>query len=192
MATGATEIDKAAPGDAMKAPSFKGRDFAVLFSVCLAQFIVAFSNSSVLMALPTIAREFGLSSGNLEWPIISFNLSFGALLILSGRVADMFGRRRVLVFGLVWLGIWAIVIGFSKTEVLLNVSRAMQGVGAAINVPACIGVLATYFSDQRRRNLALSFFGAMNPLGFIVGSILGGVITKTVSWCEISDRILGD
>lgn len=158
------------------------RALAVLGSICLAQFIIAFNNSSILMALPTIARQLQLPNSSLEWPIISFNLAFGGFLILSGRLADMVGRKRMLLGGLIWFGIWSIVIGFANGEVMLNVSRAMQGLGASVNVPASIGLLATYFKDQRRRNISLSFFGAMNPLGFICGSILGGVITQTVSW----------
>ncbi|KXS15827.1 MFS general substrate transporter [Gonapodya prolifera JEL478] len=158
------------------------RTSLVTASLCVSQFVVTYANSCITAALPTIAVELNISDANIQWPIIAFSIAYGGFLVLFGRIADQFGKKRMQLVGLAWSLIWALVAVFSRNEIMLDIAMAMQGLGAAIGIPAALGIMSVIHTTEQSRNAAISFFGAMNPLGAVSGIILGAVFTQTVGW----------
>ncbi|KAJ3330434.1 hypothetical protein HDU93_000394 [Gonapodya sp. JEL0774] len=163
-------------------PSLVPRDALVVGTICASQFLNAYTTGSVAIALPTLAKQFSIPPSNLEWPNTAMLISFGGLLLLCGRLADIYGRRRMFSLGSLWFAVFSVFIGFSQSEIWLILGLGLLGIGGAMNIPAGMGLLSTYFPDVKKSNVALSFFGAMNPLGAVCGNVIGGVLTEKVSW----------
>ena len=138
--------------------------------------------SIVNVALPAIQRDLGFSPQNLQWIVSAYSLMLGGFLLLGGRAADLFGRRRVFMLGLGLFTIASLVAGLAQTQWVLIAARATQGLGAAIVSPAALSTLTTTFAQGKERNLVLSVWGAISAGGFAVGVLLGGLLTDAVGW----------
>ncbi|RSH91274.1 hypothetical protein EHS25_009573 [Saitozyma podzolica] len=143
----------------------------------------AAGGSTLNIALPTIQTELNIRETDLQWITSAYNLTNGCFLLLSGRVADIYGRKLVFLCGIMWVGIWTLVGSFMHSGVGLIVSRAMAGCGAAMATPSAIGIIAANFRGQAR-STAFAAFAAGAPVGGSVGLVLGGIFVEYVpySW----------
>lgn len=151
-----------------------------LVVIATAQLVL--DDSIVNIALPSIQRELGVSAVHLPWIVNAYILAFGALLLLGGRIGDLWGRRRILQVGISIFIIASLVGGFGQSTVMLIIARAVQGIGAAMTAPNALALIATTFQDRKMRDNALSLYGAMSGLGIVIGLLLGGVLAGTLGW----------
>jgi EmrB/QacA subfamily drug resistance transporter len=158
------------------------RRWLALAVLAVAQFMVFLDETVVNVALPSIKGDLGFSQSSLAWVVNAYILMFGGLLLLGGRVADLFGRRRVFLIGTALFGVASLVNGLAGSEGVLLGARAVQGVGAALATPAALSLVTALFPAGRERTRALAIWGALSGLGFAVGILLGGVITEIASW----------
>lgn len=163
-------------------PPVARRAWLALALLCVAQFMVALDVQIVAIALPAIQRDLNVSQANLQWVVSAYVLTFGGFLLLAGRLADLFGRRRVFMLGFGLFTLASLGCGLARTELLLNLARAAQGLGAAFIAPAALSLLTTTFSEGPRRNYALGVWGTAAPLGGAAGFLLGGVLTDGPGW----------
>src|SRR6195256_4053135 len=161
---------------------FREKRWLALMLLCSAQFVVVLDASIVNVALPTIGRELDFSQANLPWVVNAYVLTFGGFLLLGGRTADLLGRRRVFMAGLILVAVASLAAGFAATEGQLIVARAAQGLGAAIISPAALSIVTTTFKDGAERNKALGVWGAVAGSGGAAGVLLGGVLTEWLGW----------
>jgi len=152
---------------------------AVLLAV---QFMVVLDIAIVNVALPSIQVDLGFSQENLQWVISAYALVFGGFLLLGGRMADLLGRRRLFLVGLVVFSAGSLLCGLAWSEASLIGARAIQGLGAAIITPAALSILTTTFKEGRERNIALGAWGAVGGFGAAAGVLLGGILTDALSW----------
>jgi EmrB/QacA subfamily drug resistance transporter len=150
--------------------------------LCTVQFMVVLDVAIVNVALPSIQRDLGFSQENLQWVISAYALLFGGFLLLGGRAADLFGRRRVFRAGLIVFTVASLLSGLAWSEGALIGSRALQGLGSAIISPAALSILTTTFAEGRERNSALGAWGAIGAFGAVAGVLLGGILTDLLSW----------
>jgi EmrB/QacA subfamily drug resistance transporter len=146
------------------------------------QFMVVLDIAIVNVALPSIQTDLGFSQENLQWVVSAYALLFGGFLLLGGRVADIVGRRRVFVAGLVVFTVASLVSGLAWNEASLIAARGLQGLGAALITPAALSILSTTFAEGKERNAALGAWGAVGAFGAVAGVLLGGVLTDALSW----------
>ena len=165
-----------APGD------FREKRWLALILLCSAQFVVVLDASIVNVALPTIGNALDFSQENLPWVVNAYVLTFGGFLLLGGRTADLLGRRRVFMAGLMLVAVASLAAGFAATEGQLIAARAVQGLGAAIISPAALSIVTTTFRDGAERNKALGVWGAVAGSGGAAGVLLGGVLTEWLGW----------
>ncbi|QRW17932.1 Serine carboxypeptidase S28 [Rhizoctonia solani] len=142
------------------------------------------SGASISIALPDIGVDLGISQSELQWLISSYALTSGCFLLLFGRLADLFGRKKVFLAGTVWSLAWSLGSGFAPNSIALNVMRALHGMGSAATVPSAIGILAHEFPPSRSRSITFATFSAGAPLGGAIGFVIGGVMTEytSVAW----------
>jgi MFS family permease len=150
--------------------------------VCIAQLMVVLDATIVNVALPSIQHGLKLSADNLQWVINAYTLTFGGLLLLGGRLADLFGRRRLFFAGVILFSAASLVNGLASSSVMLIASRAVQGMGAALVSPAALAIVNTTFPDGDDQRKALSLFAAISAGGAAVGLLLGGILTQALSW----------
>ncbi len=150
--------------------------------ILVASFMMVLDFSIVNVALPSIERELQLSPSVVDWVVTAYAIAFGGLLILGGRAADMLGRRRMFVIGLVAFSLASLSGGLAQDPVLLLASRVVQGAGAAVVMPAALSLITTGFPEGRTRTRALGLYGATASLGFVAGQVLGGVLVEFTSW----------
>ena len=148
----------------------------------LVQFMVVLDIAIVNVALPSIQTDLGFSQENLQWVISAYALLFGGFLLLGGRAADLLGRRRLFVAGLVLFTTASLVSGLAWSEGALIGARAFQGLGAAIVTPAALSIISTTFAEGADRNKALGAWGAIGAFGAVAGVLLGGILTDLLSW----------
>jgi EmrB/QacA subfamily drug resistance transporter len=148
----------------------------------VAQFVVVLDASIVNVALPTIGKALDFSQDNLPWVVNAYVLTFGGFLLLGGRIADLLGRRRVFMSGLLLVAVASLAAGFASTEGQLIAARAAQGLGAAIISPAALSIVTTIFRDGAERNKALGVWGAVAGSGGAAGVLLGGILTDGLGW----------
>jgi EmrB/QacA subfamily drug resistance transporter len=158
------------------------RKWLALALLCVVQFMVVLDIAIVNVALPSIKLDLGFSQGDLQWVISAYALVFGGFLLLGGRAADMLGRRRVFLAGIVTFTAASLLAGLAWSEPSLISARALQGLGAAIITPAALSILSTTFAEGRERNIALGAWGAVGGFGAVAGVLLGGVLTDALSW----------
>src|SRR5580765_3565054 len=139
----------------------------------------------VNVALPSIKTDLDFSQANLQWVISAYAILFGGVLLLGGRLADLLGRRRLFVAGLVLFSVASLLCGLAWSEASLIGFRALQGLGGAMLAPAALSLLTTMFAEGRERNRALGIYGAVSGSGAAVGVLLGGVLTSYLSWSWI-------
>jgi MFS family permease len=158
------------------------RRWIALAVLAVAQFIVFLDETVVNVALPSIEADLGFSQSSLAWVVNAYILMFGGLLLLGGRIADLFGRRRVFLIGTALFGLASLADGLAGSEGMLLGARAVQGIGAALATPAALSLVTALFAPGPERTRALALWGALAGLGFAIGILLGGVITEVASW----------
>jgi EmrB/QacA subfamily drug resistance transporter len=154
----------------------------VLVIVGLAQFMVILDATIVNVALPSIQRGLQFSPESLQWIVNAYTLAFGGFLMLGGRAADLFGRRRLFILGIVLFTAASLLNGLAGSAGILVAGRALQGLGGALVSPAALSVLTTTFKEGRERTTALSVWSAVAVGGGAIGLLLGGVLTSAFSW----------
>ena len=154
----------------------------VLMSLALAQLIIALDYSIVFVALPEIGSSVGFSDQELQWVIGAYAVTFGGFLLLGGRLADLLGRRRLFMTGLVLYAVASLIGGLADSPALLVLARAVQGCGGAVLAPATLSLITTAFAEGKERNRALGVWGATGSSGMVLGSLLGGVLTQGFGW----------
>src|SRR5438067_10139131 len=152
---------------------------ALLCAVAFLDFVDA---SIVNIALPSIRRALHFSVADLQWVPAAYLLTYGGFMLLGGRAADLLGRRRVLVTGVVVIGISSLIGGFADSAGVLIAARLAQGLGAAMTLPAALSILTTSFKEGKDRNAALGVWGAVGGLASAVGVLLGGLLTEGPGW----------
>src|SRR5215208_2166926 len=158
------------------------RKWLALALLSTVQFMVVLDIAVVNVALPSIKVDLGFSQENLQWVISAYALVFGGVLLLGGRAADVLGRRRVFLAGLVVFTVSSLLAGLAWSEASLITARAFQGFGAAIITPAALSILSTTFHEGRERNVALGVWGAVGGFGAAAGVLMGGILTDALSW----------
>jgi EmrB/QacA subfamily drug resistance transporter len=150
--------------------------------LCAVQFMVVLDIAIVNVALPSIQVDLGFSQQNLQWVISAYALAFGGFLLLGGRTADLLGRRRIFMGGLVIFTLGSLLCGLAWSDVSLIGARGIQGLGAAAITPAALAILVTTFSEGKERNIALGAWGAVGGFGAAAGVLFGGILTDFLSW----------
>jgi EmrB/QacA subfamily drug resistance transporter len=155
---------------------------ATLLLSCLAQFMVILDVSVVNVALPAIRGGLHFSEQNLQWVVNAYTVTFAGFLLLGGRAADLLGRRRVFVSGLVLFSAASLAGGLADSQGVLIAARAIQGLGGAVIAPASLSILTTTFTEPAARNRAVGIWGAMGGAGGAAGVLIGGVLTDLLGW----------
>ena len=150
--------------------------------LCTVQFMVVLDIAIVNVALPSIQADLNFSQENLQWVISAYALVFGGFLLLGGRLADILGRKRVFMVGLVIFAVGSLLCGLAWSEASLIAARALQGLGAAAITPSALSILSTTFREGRERNIALGAWGAVGGFGAAAGVLMGGILTDLLSW----------
>jgi EmrB/QacA subfamily drug resistance transporter len=158
------------------------RKWLALALIAAVQFMVVLDIAIVNVALPSIQIDLGFSQENLQWVISAYALVFGGFLLLGGRAADLLGRRRIFLVGVVVFTVSSLLAGLAWSEASLIGARAFQGLGAAIITPAALSILSVTFVEGRERNIALGVWGAVGGFGAAAGVLLGGILTDALSW----------
>ena len=163
----------------ISSPHLKWFGLALLSAV---QFMVVLDIAVVNVALPSIQTDLHFSEANLQWVISAYALAFGGFLLLGGRTADVIGRRRVFVAGILLFTLGSALSGLAWSETSIIGARALQGLGAAAISPAALAIVMTSFKEGRDRNIALGVWGAVGGFGAAAGVLLGGILTDALSW----------
>src|ERR1700760_4287546 len=150
--------------------------------LAMVQFVIVIDASIVNVALPSIGAHLHFSRDDLTWVVNAYTLTFGGFLLLGGRMADLLGRRRMFMLGLVVFSLASLAGGLAQSETWLIVARAVQGLGAAIVSPAALSIITTTFAEGAERNRALGIWGAVAGAGGAAGVLLGGILTSGLSW----------
>jgi EmrB/QacA subfamily drug resistance transporter len=169
----------AAPQPSVLATRHGRLTLALLCAVAFLDFVDA---SIVNVALPSIRRDLDFSVQNLQWVLSGYLLTYGGFMLLGGRAGDLIGRRRLLVAGIVLFGLASLAGGVAQSDVLLVAARLIQGIGAAIMLPAALSTLTTTFVSPSDRHKALGAWGAIGGLASAMGVFLGGVLSDTLGW----------
>nr|AAC18101.1 putative antibiotic antiporter [Streptomyces roseofulvus] len=154
----------------------------VLLVCCLAQFLVTLSVAIVNVALPDIQRGLGFSAESLQWVVNAYTVTFAGFLLLGGRIADLFGRRRIFLAGVALFALASLAGGLSQNAGTLVAARAVQGLAAAVIAPTTLAVLGTSFKDPHQRHRAFGAWGAVSGAGGAFGALAGGALTDAFSW----------
>ncbi len=154
----------------------------IFILVAVAQFMVILDSSITNVALPSIKQSLHFNADTLQWVITAYALTFGGFLLLGGRAADLFGRKKVLLFGMIGFTFFSFLIGISNSALLLIILRALQGLAGALMSPSALSIVLTTFREGENRNRALGYWTAVATGGAAVGLLLGGVLTQYLSW----------
>jgi EmrB/QacA subfamily drug resistance transporter len=158
---------------------------ALLLVVCLGQFMVILDVSIVNVALPSIKDSLGFSTNGLQWVLNAYTLTYAGFLLLGGRAADLFGRRRMFFAGTLLFSAASLLCAVAPTSEALIAARSVQGIGAAFLSPATLAIITTSFDEGAPRNRALGAWGAVGAIGATAGVLLGGILTEAFSWPAI-------
>ncbi|WP_233245474.1 MFS transporter [Salinibacterium hongtaonis] len=150
--------------------------------LALTQLVVVLDTTIVTIALPQAQTELGLTDGQRQWVVTAYALAFGALLLLGGRIADYWGRKRTFMVGMIGFGLASAWGGLAQSGTELIVARGVQGAFAAMLAPAALAMVTVLFAHGRERNLAFAIFGTVAGTGAAIGLVLGGVLTEFASW----------
>ena len=150
--------------------------------ILVAAFMVVLDFSIVNVALPSIEHELHVGQSQVQWVVTGYAIAFGGLLILGGRAADLLGRRRMFIAGLIVFSLASLAGGLAQDPILLIASRVIQGAGAAVVAPAALSLITTSFPEGPERTRAIGLYGAISSVGFVAGQVLGGVLVQLTSW----------
>ena len=159
----------------------ENRKWWTLASVSFALFMIMLDNTVVNVALPTIQEDLGIDVAELEWVVTGYALSFAVLMLTGGKVADMFGRRRVFLIGLAVFTLASLLCGLAGNAELLIAARVLQGVGAACMMPATLSIITATF-PPRERGAALGIWAGVSAMALAIGPLVGGLITEHIGW----------
>ncbi len=159
----------------------ENRKWWTLFAVSFGLFMIMLDNTVVNVALPTMERDLHVSISQLEWVVIAYALTFASLLITGGKLADLFGRRRLFIIGLVVFSLSSLACGFASSAGFLIGARAVQGVGAALMNPATLSIIVATF-PPRQRGQAIGIWAGVSALALAIGPLAGGLITQHLNW----------
>ncbi|HEY6693205.1 MAG TPA: MFS transporter, partial [Solirubrobacteraceae bacterium] len=163
-------------------PHSSTNKWLALALLAAAQFVVILDASIVNVALPSIGRDLHFSQDNLSWVVNAYVLVFGGFLLLGGRMADLLGRRRLFIAGLILFAVASLAGGLAQSEGWLIAARAVQGLGAALLSPAALSLVTVLFAEGADRNKAMGVWGAVAGSGGAVGVLLGGMLTEWAGW----------
>ena len=178
--TDLTQADPPAPDMATAAAPAETKELHLgwaLVVISIAQLMVVLDGTITNIALPFIGNDLGINQANLSWIVTGYALAFGGLLLLGGRLGDLYGRRRIFILGLTVFALASALGGLAQNEAMLLSSRALQGVGAAMAAPTALALITTTFPAGPKRNRAFAVYAAMSGAGAAVGLILGGYLT---------------
>jgi EmrB/QacA subfamily drug resistance transporter len=161
------------------------RRWKALAVVCAAFFMTVLDVAIVNVALPSIQKDLHFKTEDLQWILTAYAITFGGFLLLGGRAADLLGRKRVFLTGVVVFSAASLIAGLSTTEGTLIAARAIQGLGAAIITPSALSIVTTTFPEGAERNKALGVWGAVGGSGAAAGVLFGGILTQALSWSWI-------
>jgi EmrB/QacA subfamily drug resistance transporter len=164
------------------AAAFSRRDRTVLSLLCTVQFMIVLDGTIMNVAIPSIQHALTMTPQTLQWVINAYTVAFGGLLLLGGRAADLLGRRRVLIIGVMLFSLASLLGGLAQSGAVLIVARALQGLGAALAAPASMSFVAALFAAGVQRHRAFGAMGAIAALGAACGVLLGGVLTGYLGW----------
>ncbi|KAF8991548.1 major facilitator superfamily domain-containing protein [Cyathus striatus] len=154
----------------------------ILTILCLAQFFDIFNACAAIVALPTISEELKFSPGTIQWILSAYTLTFAAFMLVAGRIADIVHPKPVFTLGFLVIGLLSIPVGASVNPIMAIIFRALQGIGAAMNVPSAMALISINITDPVERSRAYAIFGGVGAIGNVCGLIIGGVLTARVSW----------
>ena len=156
--------------------------WVILALLALAQFMVVLDISVVNVALPSMARGLHFTASNLQWVITAYTLTFGGFLLLGGRTADLYGRRKIFIVAVSFFALMSFLCGIATNDIEVIIARAAQGLAGAIMSPAALSIVLTEFKEGKERNAALGVWAAVAAGGAAVGVLLGGILTQYLSW----------
>src|SRR6202042_610319 len=163
-------------------PAASDHRWLILIVVAIAQLMVVLDSTIVNIALPSAQHALGFPNSDRQWVVTAYALAFGSLLLVGGRLGDMFSRKRGFIAGLIGFALASALGGASVSFAMLVAARALQGAFGAVLAPSALGTLVSTFQDPRERGRAFGVFGSVAAGGGAVGLILGGVLTQYLSW----------
>src|SRR5450755_3288445 len=163
-------------------PKASDHRWLILVIVAIAQLMVVLDATVVNIALPSAQHALGFANSDRQWVVTAYALAFGSLLLVGGRLGDMFSRKRIFIIGLIGFALASALGGAAQSFGMLVIARALQGAFGAILAPSALGTLVSTFRDPRERGRAFGVFGSVAAGGGAVGLILGGVLTQYFSW----------
>ncbi len=167
---------------AVESPPRQTSRWLVLVIACMAQFMVVLDATVVNIALPSVQRGLHFSAANLQWVVNGYTLIFGGFLLLGGRAADLIGRKRLFIAGVILFSVASLINGVAQSSGMLIAGRALQGLGGALVSPAALAIITTTFTDSGERTKALGVWSAIAASGAAVGLLMGGILTDIASW----------
>src|SRR5256885_77356 len=162
----------------------ENRKWWTLVAVAVGLFMIMLDNTVVNVALPSIRKDLGISIAELEWVVNAYALTFGVLLLTGGKLADMLGRRRIFIAGLVIFTASSLWCGLAGGAGSLIAARTVQGVGAALMNPATLSIITATF-PPRQRGTALEIWAGVSALSLAIGPLVGGILTEKINWSWI-------
>jgi MFS family permease len=167
---------------AAAAPPGHSTRWLILVIACLAQFMVVLDITIVNIALPSVQKGLHFSVSDLQWVVNGYTLVFGGFLLLGGRAADLLGRRRLFIAGVILFTAASLLNGFAQSSGMLIFGRGLQGLGGALVSPAALSIVTTTFPAGPERTRALAIWSAIAAGGSAVGLLMGGILTDVASW----------